>query len=884
MNRLFAFFALIALLVVAPSCSTKKNTVFTRSYHQVTARYNTYFNGRESFRKGLRTIDNQFEYDFTRPLPVFLYSDPDLASSIRSDMDRAIEKASKVITTKSITAKPDIKGSPNKRQEEFLSRKEYNHWVMESYLLMGKAHFYKQDYSSALRTFLFMLTGYGAHPINFQTKIWLSRTYIETGKWREAMLQLEALQNDSGFPQKLSGELNATLADYYLKQEQVSRAISHLQNALEETSSKKVKTRYTYLLAQLYSDIGDASSSARFFSKVLKMNPPYEMVFNAKISMALSDDRRAGNDEKKASELKKMLRDEKNADFEDQIYFALGNIALRSGQQADAMDYFEKSLTAGDPNSPQKVMTSLTLGDIALRKPDYVKAAEHYEKAASIIKPDYPGYESILKQSQMLGNLAKNIREFRLQDSVQVLAQMSESERNRMIDQIIADIREEENEKRMAEAAERRLQQERYMRTSPVSRMAQERGGTGGWYFYNQTTVNFGITEFEALWSTRKLEDNWRRSKRLATGDMLAIDADGTVPQEADEGGPAASPTSREYYLKDIPLTAEQMEKSHGKIQASLFNMGIIFKNDVKNFDQANWSLEELNRRYPGHLREAETLYELYEVNQAMGNPARASQFKNQLIATYPATFYANLLSNPNYIYELRQREEVVEKMYQESYQHYQRNNHAEVIRKTNAALDAYPDHSLAPKFMFLKAIATNSLGDAVAFRSQLHEIQQKFPGTDISENSREILAMLDTERPEIARQVLIEEAVELYALNTDETHYVICVVENRDTYINQLIFNIINFNIDFFNRLNLTAATEELTPEKQIIRISEFPELIQAFEYYSKALNDEEFSRDMPQGAFELLIISGSNYTILSGDKSVEKYRGFFEQKILGE
>jgi tetratricopeptide (TPR) repeat protein len=883
LNRLSVFIALIAFLV-ASGCSTKKNTVFTRSYHQVTARYNTYFNGRESFRKGLRTIDNQFQYDFTRPLPVFLYSDPDLASSIRSDMDRAIEKASKVITTKSITAKPDIKGSPSKRQEEFLTRKEYNHWVMESYLLMGKAHFYKQDYPSALRTFLFMLTDYGSHPINYQTKIWLSRTYIETGKWREAMIQIEALQNNPEFPQKLSGELNATLADFHLKQDQVPRAIPYLQKALEASRGKKTKTRYTYLLAQLYTHIGDASTSASFFSKVLKMNPPYEMVFNARISMALSDDRRAGNDEKKASELKKMLRDEKNSDFEDQIYYALGNIAFRSGQQADAMEYFEKSLRAGDPNSPQKVMTSLTLADIALRRPDYVKAAEHYEKAASIIKPDYPGYESILKQSQMLGNLAKNIREFRLQDSVQVLAQLSETERNRMIDQIIAEIREEENEKRMAEAAERRLQQERYMRTSPVSRMQQERGTSGGWYFYNQTTVNFGITEFEALWGTRKLEDNWRRSKRQTTGDMLAIDAEGTAPQEENAGGPAASPTSREYYLKDIPLTPEQLEKSHEKIRTSLFNMGIIFKTDVKNFDQANWSLEELNKRYPGHSREPETLYELHEVNQAMGNPARANQFKNQLISSYPATFYANLLSNPDYINELRQREELVERLYQESYQNYQGNNHAEVIRKTSAALEAYPDHSLAPKFMFLKAIATNRLGDAVAFRALLNEIQQKFPGTDISENSREILAMLDTERPEIARQVLIEEAVELYTLNTGETHYVICVVENRDTYINQLVFNIINFNIDHFNRLNLTAATEELSPEKLIIRISEFAELIQAFEYYSKALADEEFSRDVPQGVFELMIISESNYTIFSGDKSVEKYKEFFEQKILGE
>jgi tetratricopeptide (TPR) repeat protein len=883
--RRFLFLSVLFLvLVVVSGCSTKKNTLLSRSYHQLTSRYNTYFNGNESFKRGVDRINKQYEYDFTRNLPVFTYTNPELAKAASADMDRAITKASKVITTKSITTKPDKpKGQPSQKETDFYNQREFNRWVVESYLLMGKAHFYKHDYPSAVKTFQFMQNEYPENHAVWPAQIWLSRAYLETGRARDAKMLLDKLSAESQFPSAFNSELNATFADYYLKQNELSSAIPYLQSALSNTREKNLKTRYTYLLAQLYGKTNDPVKSNEYFSQVLKMNPPYEMVFNAKINLALSPVSSDSGDEKISADLKKMLKDEKNRDYEDQIYFTLGNISLRNGKEAEAMDYFQKSSETGDLNSPQKVVTNLTLAEIALRKPDYVKASDHYTKAAAIIKPDYPGYESIITKSKNLGNLAMNIRSFELQDSVQVLAKMDENERNQVIDQIIAKIKQAEADERMAEAALRREQQERYMRTAPVSQMQAGRTEGTIWYFYNQQTVNFGIAEFEALWGKRRLEDNWRRSSRqMLTQDQMGDLGKTPVQEQAMEGESSSSPTSREYYMKNIPLTPEQLEISHKSIEEALFNMGKIYKNDIKDYSQAIWSYEELNRRYPEHDRMAEALYDLHETNLLTGSFSRAEYYKNQVVQRFPQTVYANILLNPNYYRELQAQEDRIEKLYQETFALYQGKQYAEVVRNSDNAIIAYPETNLLPKFMFIRAISYNSLGNTAQFRAQLLEIIEKYPGSDVKESSEELLALLDTEKPEFAEKEMVEEAKEIYSEQIDGTHFVIFALQNDPAVINQLIFNLINFNIDFFNRMNLQVITEDLSQEKKLLKVTEFKDYVAARDYYVASLVNSELTKDIPENSFSVFFISETNLKVLLTDKSVEKYLKFFDLQIL--
>ena len=127
--------------------------------------------------------------DYAELLRVFEYSDPSTASLCSSDMERAIQKASKLISLKSITAKPEFKDAHDlsEKDKKLLEKKEYNEWVDDSYLLIGKARFYKHEYKEASSIFNYCITDANDQAIKNEAVIWLARIYNETGNYSESL-------------------------------------------------------------------------------------------------------------------------------------------------------------------------------------------------------------------------------------------------------------------------------------------------------------------------------------------------------------------------------------------------------------------------------------------------------------------------------------------------------------------------------------------------------------------------------------------------------------------------------------------------------------------------------------------------------------------------
>ena len=180
----------------------EKNTGLSRGFHNLISRYNIYFNGKESYKKGVRKIERAFKDDFTDMLPVFEYGDENIARTVSPEMDRAIEKATKLITLHSITAKPEYKGGElSEREQAFYDQDEYNNWVDDSYLLMGKAQFYKHEFSMALATLKYASENALDEAVQYEAWVWMARSYNEQGAFREAEQLLNMLQDDTGFPE-----------------------------------------------------------------------------------------------------------------------------------------------------------------------------------------------------------------------------------------------------------------------------------------------------------------------------------------------------------------------------------------------------------------------------------------------------------------------------------------------------------------------------------------------------------------------------------------------------------------------------------------------------------------------------------------------------------
>ncbi|KPK87266.1 MAG: hypothetical protein AMS27_02905 [Bacteroides sp. SM23_62_1] len=354
-------FAIIFLFGIITGCSTEKNTLVTRSFHNLTSHYNIFFNGTESYKKGLRRAREAYVDDYTQILPLFTYDDEGIAQSIAPEMDRAIQKSSKVITLHSITAKPEYKNGPQtEKQKTFYARNEFNKWVDENYLIMGKAYLFRHEYHLAIETFKFIITEYYYEDIIYETQMWLARAYNEIGEYKESEKILNQLTTSEKFPAKLHADLYATIADLYMKQEDYESAINPLANALDLVRKKETRIRYAFILGQLNQQVGNMEDASKYYGQVIKMNPPYEMSFNARINRASVFVEGAAKSREIKSELNKMLKDEKNKEYKDQIYYALGNIFYREGNIEEAIEYYKLSSASSVSNIQQKTKSCLT--------------------------------------------------------------------------------------------------------------------------------------------------------------------------------------------------------------------------------------------------------------------------------------------------------------------------------------------------------------------------------------------------------------------------------------------------------------------------------------------------------------------------------------------
>jgi tetratricopeptide (TPR) repeat protein len=128
-----------------------------------------------------------------------------------------------------------------RRYQEFAGREEFNPWVEESFLLIGKAYFYQHNFMAAIDNLSYIQRKYPDSDARHEAQIWLIRSYTELERFAEASEVIQSVQNDPDFPKKLERELALTTAHYYIKQQEYVEAIKFIDIALSKIFWKKAK-------------------------------------------------------------------------------------------------------------------------------------------------------------------------------------------------------------------------------------------------------------------------------------------------------------------------------------------------------------------------------------------------------------------------------------------------------------------------------------------------------------------------------------------------------------------------------------------------------------------------------------------------------------------
>ncbi len=752
-SRLTALFTAAIIMVAIAACSTKKNNAATRNYQAFITRYNIYYNGDTHYKETLADMEGKYEDDFSRRVymhPVEAKED-NTAPQPSGDFNRSIEKAQKAIQLRSIKKKPKVKGSRNSpKNKEWLRREEYNPFLHNAWMMMGRGQYYNGDFLGAASTFFYISKHFKWLPATVtEARLMQALSYISMGWQYEAEVILTRIKKDELTNNRLRRLYNYVYANFYIHADNYADAEPFLVEAVKGSRGAQ-KTRLNFLLGQVYQHLGRFAEAYKAFDAAgSSSSAPYRTKFNARIKQS---EVFMGKDiEPEVKALRRMTRYDRNKEYLDQVYYAIGNLYLAHGDTAKAIENYELANEKSTRNGVDKAVNQVRLGELYFIRGNYEKAQPNYSEAVPLLPESFPDYENIKRRSDVLDELAVYSQNVNLQDSLLRLAAMPEEQRNKVIDKIIADLKKKEKEE-----AEEARRQEYLANEAAMGNQLQDNStqsfvinSDNSWYFYNTATKNAGRTEFQKRWGSRKLEDDWRRRNKATfnTDDFAAegedsenenseassADDSNEAPVDTAAAARANDPHFPEYYLAQIPQTEEEKATSHDVIQEGLYNMGVILKDKLDDFGASHREFDRLLADYPDNIYRLDTYYNLYLMCLRQGKTAEAERWRQLILSDFADSKYGIAMKDPAYIEKLRNMDRVQQELYGATYQAYLDNRNADVHEANKRMQTEYPLSKIMPKFMFLDALAYVTEKDTESFNSTLRDLLERYPDTDIT-------------------------------------------------------------------------------------------------------------------------------------------------------
>lgn len=715
---------IIALAMMFSSCSTQKNTWATRSFHQTKVKYNILYNGNIAYEEGLKAIRDANTDDYSQVLYLYPISNHKAAEASTSQMDKTIEKCRKCIKLHSIKAKPkrDPKKANDPKYKLWLKSEEFNANMGLAWIRLGEAEFHKGDFLGAISTFKYIINHYqNDADMIAQSQLWIARAYAEMGWQYEAEDMLQRVQIES-LSKKHAKLYSSVKADVLLKGQQYHAAIPFVKLAIPYEKRKIYRPRFSYVLGQLYEMEGKRDEAISAYKSVVRMAPPIEMEFNARIRMAELGGKNS------LKKLRTMTKQAKYKDKLDQLYGAMGNIYLANRDTAKALEMYEKAISESTQAGTSKADVLVRAGDLYYETCAYVKAQPCYREAATILTADNPTYIRIRKRSEVLDELILAYTQAQLQDSLQRLSHMTEEEQRAVVDKIIADLvaAEKADSVKQAEELRETLRGGKTPRSVNTANMLGAGAfQKGEWYFYNAQLIKQGQQEWRRRWGSRALEDNWRRQNKQVTvafdeetyseeTDSLSLAADSlqTTPQQTYE----TDIHKPEYYLQQIPATPQQMAVSDSLWREAMVALYYIYRDKVEDEPLATQTLRELEQRFAGH-------------------PA--------LEAIYEEMRLRALRNDPDYIAGMRRMLAEQDSLYEATYKAYTRGKFNEVKANKQYAQTNFPQSALMPRFLFLNAVSVARTEGQSAFVSELQQLVELYGDTELGAMAKDMLAMM---------------------------------------------------------------------------------------------------------------------------------------------
>ena len=912
-------FVFLTIALILTGCSTQKNTAQSRWWHAFNAKYNTYYNGTLAYIDGSLEKETGNKDNYTEQIPLYTVSNKNSREIGKANFDRAIEKCEKAIHQHSIKRRPEWTKNRRKTAKdiEWLSRREYNPFLWKAWMLMGRSQFYQGDFESAAATFSYMSRLYATQPAIYgKARAWLAKCYIEQNWNYDAEDVIRNMLRDS-IHWRAQKEWDYTFADYYIHTGNAEQAIPYLRKVISHEMRRKQKAREWYLMGQLQASIGNKKEAYKAFRHVIRQNPPYELAFNARIAM--TEVMAKDNAGKMISRLKRMAASDNNKEYQDQIYYAIGNIHLSRKDTLQAITAYEKGNQKSTRNGIEKGVLLLHLGDLYWTKEKFSDARRCYGEAIGLLDKDRKDYQQLANRSKVLDELVPYTDAVQLQDSLQQLARMSEKERNAAIDRVIDALKKKEKEERNRKAeeeAESTLRQDGGGNFANNSNFASSNSpqknnensantpANGQWYFYSPLTVSQGKAQFQKLWGKRDNVDNWQRINKTVVAN--AAGAEEMTDEQRDSLAQAAEqeellkqtsdsavndPHRREYYLAQIPFTPEQLAESNKLLEDGLYHAGVIFKDKLDNLPLSRRSLLRLVNNHPDYEHLDDAYYHLYLLYSRERKPEMAQTYLQKLKAEYPESQWTTLLSDPYYAENAKRGVQIEDSLYTRTYQAFRDGEYDKVERNAQISRNRFPDGANRDKFLFIGGLSKLNDGDIKSCLADLKEVVSKYPDSRLSEMAGMIINGVEAGRRLYGgkfdlNDVWTRRSIELndrdstrqkgYSPERNASFVFLLAYDPDKTNENQLLFEMAKYNFTSYMARYFDINIEDLEGLHRM-QISGFNSYDEARQYANAVYQQPAIKRLL--GNVRAYVISEPNLKLLGTSHTYEEYEKFYSK-----
>lgn len=858
---------LLALLSVF-SCSTEKNNFFNRNYHSTTARYNGLFNANELLRLSLITFDGSHKDDFYTFLPVNLLPNETEVKGMYPAIDTAIAKCTKVIEDHSMPNAVDM----------YYKEAEYNNWIDENWLTIGKAFYYRRDYEKALKNFQFVKRFFIKDPSTYIAELWIAKIYIELNKFSDAKLILDGL-NEIAQEQKkkkfrdfipffnkktsedykpninksLQAEIFKAYSDLAMRRKDYEAAIEGMKLAVSKSKSRREKARLNFILGQLYQKTNNSNSASYHFKKAVSISASFELAFNARLNLAVSDGRSSFK-----KDLTRMIRDSKNAAFKDQIYYALGLLELNNNHKQEAKECLTKSAFFSLSNKRQKAMSYEKLGDIAFFDKEFVPAQKYYDSCARFMPEDYPNAEIVKNKSEKLFDLVKALEIATFEDSVERIAKLSTKDRENFLKETLKQMRIDIQAAKEKEAAKLLELQ---------SNSAPNNNTNANKFIFNNPKLReTGFNEFKKLWGARDNEDDWRRSDKLASANSTS-NLDST---ENIAGQVSRDSLSIEGLLKNIPLSDSAFSQSQLRLIEALYTSGILYKEVLSENDLAEKQFESVLALRLSNITDLSAAFQLYKLNE---NNKTKEKYKSYILDKYPTSDVAKYFLDPDFYIKQKKNQEEAQKDYLKLLDQYKLKAFQTVFNLSQAIIEKDLSNAYRSEYMLLNVLAMGQLTENKStLIPKLNLIIEEKPQTEQATRAKEMLEII---------QIGYSKNEEInfnnnYFFNfvSDVPQYIIVLPdEDEDTDYSKGVIS--DFVSKKFKSSKLRVSAKITISEKPFILVQEFPSITLANNFIDSFKAGFELLDELQDN--KIYIITQENLKKLIETTKFEEYKLFY-------